>query len=311
MTTMGPMRAATTTAMTNDARGLVLTVLIFTVGFAALLFNLLSGVPLPLLVLAPAGAAAYAALVRLGEYDPRIACDHVQSGEAGIGSFVLFVASAFLAWGPALAAATFAALLAYVLFISTVISPDSREIAINGALTQAVLAAAVILMLSGSGIAGTAGPDAILLGYFAVNPPPWALVPAALAPAALTLVLAWALRPELGSWSQGPSFYSGSDLSRRLIAAGMTVTRALLTTTAVLFAGWTCGIGISVHRLARGAFSKAITIASLLAFQQAVIAIARLAGPWYAWGCALAVSYALYLFYITKRNHLYDRHQKP
>lgn len=309
-TMVRPMTTTMMTAMTSDRSGLVRIALIVAAALAAFLVNILSDVPLSLVVLPAVGAAAYFALVRLGDYDPHIACDHVQTGEAALGSFVLFVSSAFLAKSPALPILVFAAVLIYEFFISAVIAPDKRELAVNGLLTQTILAAALFFIITGGAAAGAAGPDAVLLGYFAVNPRPWPHAAAALAITAVVFSLARALRPELRSWSQGTAFHVGSGMSRTAIAAGLVVTRGILTTIALLFSGWTCGIGISVRRLSPAAHADTVTIVSLLGFQQVIIMIAHLSGTWYAAGCALFFSYALYLIHLTKRTHRYDRNQK-
>lgn len=298
--------------MMSDRFFITLSALAAALALAALLMvNILSGAPTSFLILTMVGATAYIALARLGDYDQVIPCDHIQSGEAAVGSFVLFVTSVFLTATPILPALVFAALLVYQLFLRAVISTDESELAVAGALAQGIIVAAVWFMITGGVPAAARMPEAILLGHQAVLPGPWPLAAAALSVAALVLCLSWALRPELGAWAQGPSFHGGAAGSRACVAAGLAITRALLATIALLFAGWTCGIVISLRKLSRGTRAAPLVFLFLLIFQQAVIMTARMAGVWYAAGCVLLFSYALFLLHIKKRTHRYDRHQKP
>ena len=278
---------------------------------ALLMINILSGTPTSFLILTMMGATAYFALARLGDYDPVIPCDHIQSGEAAVGSFALFAATVFFSAAPALPAAVFSGLLVYQLFLRAVISTDERELAITGALALGIIAAATWFMITGGAPVAARMPEAILLGHHAVWPAPWPLAAAALAIVVLALCLPWPLRPELGAWAQGPSFHGGSAGSRAGIAAGLAATRGLLATIALLYSGWTCGIGIGMRKLMRDTRAAPLEFLFLLIFQQAVIMTARMAGVWYAACCILIFSYALFLLNIKRRTHRYDRHQKP
>jgi hypothetical protein len=304
-----------TTAMKKmmmDKSGLITAALLSVAALAAFIINLLSRVPLAVIALPLAGIASYFALIKLGDYDRHVACDYIQTGEAAVGSFALFISWSFLAGsGLLLPALVFASLLLYEIFINTVIAPDKRELAMNGALTQAVLAVAVLFFINAGIHIGAPGADAILLGHMAAFPYSPALTIGATALAIIILGLSRGLRPELRSYSQGPAFSVGSWRARNVMAGGLALARGLLMTATILFAGWTCGIGMSVNRTARGVFADAITLSSLVCFQQVIIMIAKLAGPWHAAAAVIICSYALFIIHLTKRTHLYDRHQKP
>jgi hypothetical protein len=309
MTMAGLMTTAMKKMMT-DKSGFITAAALSVAAIAAFIINLHSQVPLAVTALPLAGIASYFTLIKLGAYDRHVACDYIQTGEAAVGSFALFISLSFLAGSGILPALVLASLLLYELFINTVIAPDKRELAMNGVLTQAVLAVAVLFFIYTGINARAPGADAFLLGHMAAFPLSPALTIAAPALAIIILCLSWALRPELRSYSQGPAFSAGSWRARKFTAVGLALTRGLLTTATILLAGWTCGIGISVNRIARGASADAVTLASLACFQQVIIMIAKLAGPWYAAAAVIASSYALFIIHLTKRTHLYDRHQK-
>jgi hypothetical protein len=257
------------------------------------------------------GVCAYAALARLGDYDPHLLCDTIQSGEAAVGTLALCAVALFVTTEPyLLTALAFLALLTYQVFMKAVLAPVRKEIALSGMAAQSVLAVMAMFVVAGGYRTALPMAGTVFTGYFSAL-----TIPAALPAASLTLAVAIpivlkALNPELRLLSQGMPFSRVPARSRIGAASGVFIARSLLATMALLFAGWTCGIGISVRRLHRGALPDAVMVLSLVCLGQIALLIDVLSGPLPAAAASWACSYAVFSLYCFRRVHLYDRYQQ-
>ncbi|HOT44929.1 MAG TPA: hypothetical protein PLM53_09585 [Spirochaetota bacterium] len=273
--------------------------------------NLLMNVPPLHMALNLVGVCAYAALALLGDYDPHILCDTVQSGETAVATLALGAAALFITVNPyLLLAAIFIVLIMYQLFMKAVLAPAKKEIALAGMAAQAVLAAMAVLVVTGGlpGGASLAGP--VLTGFFSAAGVHPALPAVSLAAAILIPLLFRALNPEMRLLSQGLPFSQRPRRARVAASAGLIVARGLLAAISFLFAGLTCCIGISVRRLHRGALPDAAMFLSMACLGQAALLVGALAGPLRAAAVSWACSYAVFSLYYTRRVHVYDRYQQ-
>ncbi|MBN2158618.1 MAG: hypothetical protein JW807_04425 [Spirochaetes bacterium] len=277
---------------------------------AALTANLLLRVSPLHIVLPLIGAGAYCALVALNELHPRIPCDYIQTGEAAVGALVLLGALMFSENRIAITGALLTAILLYGAYLSGVLAPDKKEHSINGALAQGAVAVIIIFLTAGAG-RELSSLEPILLGRL---PAAWggsALPAAAAAVVVLLFCIARLAGNKLRMYSHGIPFFAGSRMAWAGIGALMIAARGLLISITILFAGITCGIGVSVNRLYRGRLSAAVNLLAIAGFTQVSVFTAALAGFWYAAGLSFIGSYILFAVYYNKRTHLYDRHQKP
>jgi hypothetical protein len=254
------------------------------------------------------GAAACHALVALDGRAPHVPCDYIQTGEGAAGAFTLVAIFLFMSESPlVISLAVLAVILALQPYLRFAIAPEAEEAALSGAAIQAVAAvlAARIAWSASSELARPAG--AALTGYIgSLQPGP--LAPALALPAvAAAYALARLLAPELSSYSEGREFCCRPGRAFAITTACLTAARGVLVTITLLFSGWLCGIGLSAGRLYRGALPGAFNFMALVAFSQALLLLARLAGPFAAAVCAFAVSYGLFILYLIKRNVRYDR----
>lgn len=256
------------------------------------------------------GVAAYIALVRIADYDPHLQCDTVQSGEAAVGTFALYTAMLFLTTSPpVLMILTFTALFAYQLFMKTALAPAKKEIALGGAAAQGILAVTALFIMT------TAGPrplpaGSVVTGYFSAADSSLILPAVSLALAAMIPALYHVLGPEMRLLSQGTPFASRPAPVRAAAAAGALIARSILAGISLLFAGWTCGVGISVRRLYRGRHPDLVTVLSLLCVSQMAMLTEIVSGPLPAAAAAWVCSYAAFSQYYCRRIHVYDRYQQ-
>jgi hypothetical protein len=297
--------------MTTGKRDAIFIALLSAVSLASIIANIVLHVPFSIMSLPLIGIVAYCAYIRLGDYDIQIICDYIQTGEAAVGSFALFAVLVFISGNPYIALLlVFLALLVYELFLRAAIAPDKKELAINGAAAQAILIVIVGFILAGGATLRINDPRTILFGYFPSLGISFVAPTAALLLAALLFFLTWAFKPELRLFSHGPAFFKSGSPVRTGVSAAVIIARSILLTITIFFAGWICGIGISIHRLYRGRQADAITLLSLICFWQIITLLAKLAGPRYAAALMYAASYALFIPYFNKRVFLYDRYQQ-
>ncbi len=286
-------------------------VLLATAAVSVCAVNLLMNAAPAHMVFTLIGIGAYAALVRLGDYDPHLVCDTVQSGEAAVGTFILYVAALFITANPyLLMALTFTALVLYQIFMKGVLAPVKKEIALSGAAAQGILAVIALFIVAGGAplripLAGT-----VFTGYFSAIEVPAAIPASSLAIAVIIPVILKALNPEMRLLSQGPPFSRGTRRSRAGAAVGLIAARSLLAAVSLLFAGWTCGIGISMRRLHRGALPDPVMVLSLVCLGQIAVLVEILSGPLQAAAASWVISYAIFFLYYSRRVHLYDRYQQ-
>ncbi len=263
------------------------------------------------LALALIGVCAYAALTRLGDYDPHLLCDTVQSGETAVATFTLYTAAFFITANPVLLLAlVFMALIPYQLFINLVLAPVKKEIALCGGAAQAILAVIAILVITGGERAGIPRAGNVFTGYFSATGVPVALPVVSLAVVLIITLVLRALDPEMMLLSQGTPFSHRPPVMRAGARAGLAISRSLLAAISFLFAGWTCGIGVSVRHLHRGALPDAVMVLSLVCLVQVAIIIEILSGPLPATAAAWSCSYAVFSFYYLRKVHVYDRYQQ-
>ena len=297
--------------MTTGRRDAVSFALLSAVSLALIIANVVLHVQFTIMSLPLIGIIAYCAYVRLGDYDIHIACDYIQTGEAAVGTFALFVALLFFTANPLfLLLLVFIALLAYELYLRAAIAPDKKELAINGAVTQAILMAVVGFIITGGDGFRTGEPRLILFGCSPSLSIPSAAPAAALLLAALLFFMAWVFKPELRLFSLGPAFSRSSAPVRAGVSAALITSRSALLAITLFFAGWICGVGISMHRLYTGRQAGAITLLSLICFWQIILIFEKLAGPWHAAALMYIASYAMFALYFKKRVYLYDRYQQ-
>ncbi len=279
--------------------------------FSAAAANLMMNVPPSHMAFSLVGVCAYAALALLGDYDPHILCDTVQSGEAAVATLALGAAALFITANPyLLLAAILAVLILYQLFMKAVLAPSKREIALSGMAAQAVLAAMAVLVLTGGLPAGVSLAGPIFTGFFSAGGVPPALPATSLVLTVLIPVLFRALSPEMRLLSQGLPFSQRSRRTRAMAGAGLIIARGLLAAISFIFAGWTCCIGISVRRLYRGALPDAVMVLSMACLGQVALLIGILSGPLSAAAVSWACSYAVFSLYYSRRVHVYDRYQQ-
>jgi hypothetical protein len=273
--------------------------------------NLLMSVPPLHMALSLVGVCAYAALALLGDYDPHILCDTVQSGEAAVAALALGAAALFITVNPYLILAViFTVLILYQMFIKAVLAPSKKEIALSGIAAQAILAAIAVLVIIGAVPEGVTLAGPVFTGFFSAAGVPLALPSVSLAAAILIPILFRALNPEMRLLSQGLPFSQRPRRVRAAAAAGLIVARGLLAALSFLFAGWTCCIGISVRRLYRGAMPDAAMVLSMACLGQVALLVGVLSGPLPAAAVSWACSYAVFSLYYSRRVHVYDRYQQ-
>jgi hypothetical protein len=256
------------------------------------------------------GAAACHALVALDDRAPYVQCDYIQTGEGAAVVFTLVAVALFVSESPLLITlSVLAVVLAFQPYLRFAMAPEAKEAALSGVAVQAVAAVLVarIAWSASPELARTAGPA--LTGYIgSLRPGP--LAPALALPAVATAyALTRLLAPELSSHSEGPEFCCRTGRAYAITTACLTAARGVLVTIALLFSGWLCGMGLSAGRLYRGALPGAFNLMVLVAFSQALLLLARLAGPFAAAACAFAVSYGLFILYLNTRTVRYDRRE--
>jgi len=285
--------------------------LLTAVSLAVIIANFALHVPFSIMSLPLIGIIAYVAYIRLGDYDVHIGCDYIQSGEAAVGSFALFASLVFISESPCAAILfVFFALLAYELYLRAAIAPDLKELAVNGAAAQAILIA-IVGFIVGWGAGLNAGdPRLVLFGLTPSLGMPFIAPAGALLLAALLFLIARAFHPELRLFSMGPAFSGSGAPVRAGLSGALIAARSALLAVTVFYAGWMCGIGLSIHRSYRGRLTAAVTLLSLMCFWQMITLLDRLAGPWYAAALAYIASYAMFAMYFKKRVYLYDRYQQ-
>jgi hypothetical protein len=297
--------------MMTDTSGAVIIALLSAIAITSIIANFMLHVPFLLMSLPLIGIIAYCAYIRLGDYDARIICDYIQTGEAAVGSFVLFATLVFISENQHIVLLlVFLALLMYEFYLKAAIAPEKKELSINGAVTQTILFIIVAYIMAAGGGLRINRPDAILFGYFPSFGNSFPIPASALFLTALALSLPWAFKQELRLYYLGPPFCEYTGPARAGIATAIIIARSILLTITIFFAGWTCGIGISIRRLYRGRLADAILPLSLVCFWQIIMLLANLAGPWYAAALMFAASYAIFIPYFNKRVYLYDRYQQ-
>ncbi len=257
------------------------------------------------------GIIAYAALVRIGEVDRHLLCDTVQSGESAVGTMALYAAALFITADPSLLLViTIPALVLYQAFMKAALAPVKKEIALSGTAVQAVLAVIVLFVIIGGPGLRIPSAGSVFTGYFSAVPVPAALAAVCLALSVIIPALLLALNPEMRLLSHGIPFTGGRPLRRAAAAGGLLAARGVLAAISLLFAGWTCAIGVGVRRLHRGALPDPVMVLSLVALVQAALLMEILAGPLPAAAVSWAISYAVFFLYNSRRVHLYDRYQQ-
>lgn len=257
------------------------------------------------------GIIAYAALVRIGDVDRHLLCDTIQSGESAVGTMALYAGALFFTANTSLLLAiTVAALILYQAFMKAALAPLRKEIALSGIAVQAVLAVIALFVVIGGPGLRIPSARSVCTGYFSAVPVPAALAAVCLALAVIIPVLLLALTPEMRLLSHGVPFTGGRPLRRTAAAAGLTVARGVLAAISLLFAGWTCAVGVGVRRLHRGALPDPVMAFSLAALVQAAVLVEILAGPLQAAAASWVISYAVFFLYHSRRVHLYDRYQQ-
>jgi hypothetical protein len=273
--------------------------------------NLLMNAPPSRLALTLIGVCAYAALARLSDYDTHLLCDTVQSGEAAVATLTLYAAALLVTTNPfLLMVLVVMALIPYQLFINLVLAPVKKEIALSGGAVQAILAVIAILIVTGGERAFIPRAGTVFTGYFSEAGVPAALPAASLAVALIIPGVLKTLNPEMMLLSQGSRFSRRPPWARTGARAGLVIARSLLAAISFLFAGWTCGIGISMRHLHRGALPDAVMILALVCLGQFAILIEVLSGPLPAAAASWACSYAVFSLYYYRKVHVYDRYQQ-
>ena len=297
--------------MMTDKSDAVIIALLSAIAITSIIANFVLHVPFSLMSLPLIGIIAYCVYIRLGDYDTHIICDYIQTGEAAVGSFVLFATLVFISENQhVVLLLVFLALLAYEFYLKAAIAPEKKELFINGAVAQTTLFIIVaFIMAVGAGL-HISKPEAILFGYFPSSGNSFAVPATALFLAVLALSLTWAFKPELRLYYLGPPFCSYKEPARAGITTAIIIARSILLTITIFFAGWMCGIGISIRRLYRGRMADVIPLLSLVCFWQIITLLANLAGPWYAAALLFAASYAIFIPYFKKSIYLYDRYQQ-
>ncbi len=257
------------------------------------------------------GVCAYAALALLGDYDPYLLCDTIQSGETAVGTLALYAAALFVTADPYfLLAIAVLALVPYQLFMKAVLSPLKKEIALSGIAAQGIFAVIAILIVVSGARTSIPMAGSVFTGYFSAVSVPVALPAASLALAVIIPFVLKTLNPEMRLLSQGAPFSRRPMWTHSVATAGLVIARSLLAAISLLFAGWTCGIGISVRRLYRGALPDLVMVLSLVCLGQIALLIEALSGPLPAMAASWACSYAFFSLYYCRRVHVYDRYQQ-
>lgn len=273
--------------------------------------NLLLQAPPLHLALVLTGAIAYAALAYLGDYEPYLLCDTIQSGETSVGTLAICSTALFLTANPYLIlAVSVAALVLYQLFMKAVLAPVKKEIALSGMAAQLILAVMAILVFSGRTGISLSMAASVFTGYFSVVEVPAVLPAVSLVLAVIIPLVLKALNPEMRLLSQGSHFSRRPPRVRSTAAAGLVIARGLLAAISLLFAGWTCCIGIGMRRLYRGALPDLVMVLSMVLLGQIALLIEILSGPLPAMAVSWACSYAVFFLYYCRRVHVYDRYQQ-
>jgi hypothetical protein len=297
--------------MMTDKSDAVIIALLSVIAITSIIANFMLHVPFSLMTLPLIGIIAYCVYIRLGDYDTSVICDYIQTGEAAVGSIVLFATLVFISENQHIVLLlVFLALLIYELYLKAAIAPEKKEQSINGSVTQTILFIIVAFIIAAGAGLRISRPEAILFGYFPSFGNSFAIPASALFLAALAFFLPWAFKQELRLYYLGPPFCEYAGPVRAGIATAIIIARSILLTITIFFAGWTCGIGISIRRLYPSRLADAILLLSLICFWQIITLLANLAGPWYAAALMLAASYAIFIPYFKKRVYLYDRYQQ-